>query len=163
MVNFPWEQHLNLNRNPNWQAKEFTKIFLNIMSNFIPHETKKIIPRDNPWITKPLKTMIKKKNRLYKTYKRHGYQQNDKVRLDNFRLECQQAVENAKNEYLTNLGNKLHNRHTSGKIYWKMLNKVINKSKSPKVPPLLVENKLILDCKEKATLFTIFFVNNAHP
>ena len=30
------------------------------MSNFIPHENKKMLPRDNPWITKPLKAMIKK-------------------------------------------------------------------------------------------------------
>ena len=66
MTNFPWEQHLNLNPDPNWQAKEFTKIFLNIMSNFIPHETKKILPRDSPWVTKPLKAMINRKNSLQK-------------------------------------------------------------------------------------------------
>ena len=79
MVNFHWEHHLNQNPDPNWQVKEFTKIFLNIMSNFIPHETKKIIPRDNPWITKPLKAMINRKNRLYKNYKKHGYQAHDRI------------------------------------------------------------------------------------
>ena len=163
MSNFPWNQHLNLNHDPNWQSKEFNKIFLNIMSNFIPHESKKILPRDNPWITKPLKDMIKKKNRLYSNYKRHGFQQNDKIRLDNFRLECQQAIQNAKNAYLRNLGCKLHNNHTSGKIYWKILNKVINRSKAPKVPPLFVENKFILNCKEKATLFTNYFCKQCTP
>ena len=66
------------------------------MSNFIPHEVKKILPRNNPWITKPLITMIKRKNRLYKAYKNHGYREDDKIRLDNFRLECQKAVEDAK-------------------------------------------------------------------
>ena len=40
MSNFPWLQHLNIYSDPNWQTKTFTKIFLNIMSNFIPHETK---------------------------------------------------------------------------------------------------------------------------
>ena len=55
--NFPWLQHLNINSAPNWQTKTSTKIFLNIMSNFIPHETKKITPRDLPWITKPLKVL----------------------------------------------------------------------------------------------------------
>ena len=163
MSNFPWNQHLNLNHDPNWQSKEFNKIFLNIMSNFIPHESKKFLPRDNPWITKPIKDMIKKKNRLYSNYKRHGFQQNDKIRLENFRLECQQAVQNAKNAYLRNLGCKLHNNHTSGKIYWKILNKVINRSKAPKVPPLFVENKFILNCKEKATLFTNYFCKQCTP
>ena len=34
---------------------------------------------------------------------------------------------------------------------------MLNRSKAPKIPPLLVDNKFILDCKEKATLFTNFF------
>ena len=160
---FPWELRLNLNPNPNWQAKEFTKYFLNIMSNFIPHEKKKVQPRDNPWITKPIKAMINRKNRLYKNYKRHGYQLNDKTRLDNFRLECQKAVEDAKKTYLVNLGNKLQSQNTHGKTYWKIINKVLNKSKAPKIPPLLVNNKFILDCKEKAALFTNFFCNQCTP
>ena len=79
MNNVPWKQHLNLNTAPNWQVKEFTKIVLNIMSNFIPNEIKKVLPRDSPWITKPLKAMIRKKNRLYKAYKTHGFQIDDKI------------------------------------------------------------------------------------
>ena len=157
MNNFPWEQHLNLNTDPNWQVKEFTKIVLNIMSNFIPHEIKKVLPRDSPWITKPLKAMIRKKNRLYKAYKTHGYQIDDKIRLDNFRLECQNAIDAAKQSYMASLGNKLHSSHSKGKIYWKILKKAMNKSRAPKIPPLLVDNKFISDCKEKATLFTTFF------
>ena len=60
------------------------------MANFIP-----IIPRDPPWITKPLKTMLNRKN-IFKNYKRNGYKLEDKIRLDNFRKECKEAVENAK-------------------------------------------------------------------
>ena len=59
------------------------------MANFIPNEIKRIVPRDPPWITKPLKTMLNRKNKLFKNYKRHGYTPVDKVRLDNFRKECQ--------------------------------------------------------------------------
>ena len=43
------------------------------MANFIPNEIKKIIPRDPPWITKPLKTMLNRMNRFFKNYKRHDY------------------------------------------------------------------------------------------
>ena len=73
MTNFPWLQHLNLNTDPNWQVKTFTDIFLNIMSNFIPNEIKRFVPHDPPWITKPIKTLLNKKNRLFKNYKKHGY------------------------------------------------------------------------------------------
>ena len=135
MINFPWQQHLNINTDTNWQVKTFTEIFLNIMSNFIPNEIKTFVPRDPPWITKPLKTMLKRKNRLYKSYKRHGYKEEDKVRLDTFRIECQQAVERAKSSYLIKLGNKINDPNTSHKSYWKILNRVMNKCRSPKIPP----------------------------
>ena len=55
------------------------------MSNFIPNEVKKLVPRDPPWINKELKTKLKQKNRFYKNYKKHGYKPEDKIRLDNFR------------------------------------------------------------------------------
>ena len=66
------------------------------MSNFIANETKRFVPRDPPWIIKPLKTMLNRKNRLFKNYKRHRYKKYDKVRLEVSRIECQKAVETAK-------------------------------------------------------------------
>ena len=105
-TSFPWSRHLNLNTNTNWQVNTFTGIFLNIMSNSIPNETKRLVPRDPPWITKPIKTLLNRKNRLFKNYKKHGYKKEDKGRLDIFRMECRQAVETSKLNYLKNLGNK---------------------------------------------------------
>ena len=66
MFKFPLLQHLNINQDPNWQFKTFTNFFLNIMANFIPNEIKRIIPRDPPWITHPLKSMLNRKNRFFK-------------------------------------------------------------------------------------------------
>ena len=157
MTNFPWRQHLNVNTDPNWQVKTFTDTLLNIMSNFIPNETKRFIPRNPPWINKPLKTMLNRKNRLFNNYKRHGYKARDKIRLDAFRIECQQAVETAKLSYLTNLGNKVNNSGTSQKSYWKIINRVMNKCRAPKIPPLLVNNLFILNCREKAQYFNDYY------
>ena len=103
MTNFPWLQYLNLNTDPNWQVKTFTEIFLGIMSKCIPIETKKFIPRDPPWITKPLKTLTNKKNRQFKNYNNNGYKYKYKYRLGAFRIECQQVVESAKLTYLMTL------------------------------------------------------------
>ena len=163
IANFPWRQHLNTNSDPNWQVKTFTKTFLNIMSNFIPNEIKRFVPRDPPWITKPLKTMLNRKNRLYKSYKRHGYKNEDKLRLDTFRIECQQAVENAKSSYLINLGNKVNDPNTSQKNYWKIINRVMNKCRAPKIPPLLMNNLFILTSSLKARYFNDFFSNQCTP
>ena len=103
MTNFPWRQHLNVNTDIKWQVKTFTATFSNIMTNFIPNDTKRIVPRDPPWITKPIKTLLNRKNRLFKNYKKNGYKIEDKDRLDTFRMECQQAVSTAKLTYLKNL------------------------------------------------------------
>ena len=73
MTNFPWFEQLNLNMDINWQVKTFTEIFLNIMSTYIPNETKRFVPRDPSWLTKPIKTMLNRKNRLFKNYKKHRY------------------------------------------------------------------------------------------
>ena len=163
ITNFPWNQHLNINTNPNWQVKTFTDIILNIMSNFVPNEIKKIIPRDPPWITKKLKTMLNKKNRFYKSYKNNGYKIEDKIRLDDFRLECQNAVILAKESYLINLGNKVNNPNTSHKLYWKIIQIVMNKTRAPKIPPLLVNGVFIIISKAKAIYFNEFFSHQCKP
>ena len=72
-----------------------------------------MITRNPHWFIKALKTMLKRKNRLYNKYKRHGYNEEDELRLDTFRKKCQKAVEFAKLTYLSNLGNKLDDPGTS--------------------------------------------------
>ena len=163
MTNFPWHEQLNLSMDANWQVKTFTEIFLNIMSNNIPNETKRFVPRDPPWITKPIKTMLNKKNRLSKNYKKHHYNDDDKVRLDAFRTECHEAVETAKLTYLNNIGNKVNDPSTSQKVYWKIINRVMNKCGASKISPLLVNNMFILNCSEKAKLFNDFFSKQCMP
>ena len=133
------------------------------MSNLIPNETKRFVPCDPPWITKPLKTMLNRKNRLFKNYKKHRYKEENKVRLEVFRIECQKAVESAKLSYLTNMGNKVDDPGTSPKSYWKIINRVMNNCKDPKIPPLLINNRFILDCREKAKLFNDFFSQQCKP
>ena len=140
MTSFLWRQHLNLNTDTNWQIKTFTDVFLKVMSNFIPNETKRFVPRDQPSITKPLTTMLNGKNRLFKNYKKHHYKEEDKVRPDTFRIECQKAVETAKLTYLKNLGNKVNDPSTSQKSYWKIINRVMNNCRTPKILCLLVNN-----------------------
>ena len=108
-----------------------------MISTFIPNEIKKCFPRDPrpPWITNRFETLLNTKNGLYKNYKRHCYKGEDKVRLDAIRIECQQAVEMAKLSYLANLGDKLNNPNTSQKSYWEIINRVMDKCRSLKIPP----------------------------
>ena len=61
MSSFPWVQHLNLNLDPNWQVQSFQDTFLNIMSNFIPNEMRKCIPRDPLGSTNLKKLLLRKR------------------------------------------------------------------------------------------------------
>ena len=65
--------------------------------------------------------MLSRKNRLYKSYKRYGYKEEDKVRLDTFRTECDQAVEEDTLSDLTNSGNKANDPITSQSYIGKLL------------------------------------------
>ena len=163
MTSFPWHQHLDINTDPNWQVKTFTDILLKIMSNFIPNKTKKFVLRDPPWITKSLKAMLNRKNKLFNNYKIPRYKEEDEVRLDAFRLECQNAVETAKLSYLTNIGNKVNNPCTSQKSYWKIVSGLMNKCRVPKITPLLINNQFILNCAEKAKYVSDFFLQQCKP
>ena len=46
----------------------FTKTLLNIIQNFIPHETVVFDDRDPPWMNKEIKKLIIKNNLEFKTY-----------------------------------------------------------------------------------------------
>ena len=83
--------------------------------------------------------------------------------LEVFRIECQKAVESAKFSYLTNMGNKVNEPGTSPKSYWKIINRVTIKCRAPKIPPLHINNRFILDCREKAKLFNDFFSQQCKP
>ena len=65
--------------------------------------------------------------------------------------------------FLKRLGNRLADPSTSQKSYWKIFNKVLNKCKSPKIPPLLVDNKYLINAKLKADEFIKFFSNQCKP
>ena len=84
-------------------------------------------------------------------------------RLDNFRKECQEAVENVKLSYLTNLGGKLHNPNTSGKFYWKIINTLLNKRKVLKFHLSLKTICLLSTVRAKLNLSLIFFPQQCKP
>ena len=78
-------------------------------------------------------------------------------------MECQQAIKSAKLSYLSNLGNKVNDPNTSQRCYWKIINRVMNKCRAPRIPPILVNNMFISNCSEKAKLFNNFFSKQCSP
>ena len=155
---FPWSDVLNKNPDPNWQAETFTEILLNIMTNFIPNETITVKPRNPPWITKPIKTMLNKQSRLLKNFKKHGYKTDEEDRE-----ECKKAIYNSREMYLKHVGINLADPKNSKKAYWKIMNRVMNKCKAPKSLPFSLTINLSSIVKRKLMLSQIFSLFNANP
>ena len=110
-----------------------------------------------------IKKLLRNQKKVYKRYKRNGYKIEDKIICDRIRNECQETIVNAKEKYLRDLGNKLADPTTGQNSYWKFLNKLLNKCKIPKIPPLLVQNRYITNCKDKASFFNNFFSSQCTP
>ena len=55
------------------------------------------------------------------------------------------------------MGNKVNDSGTSQRSYWKIINRVMNKCRAPKIPPILIINQFILNSSEKAQHFNDFF------
>ena len=58
------------------------------------------------------------------------------------------------------MGTKLLDTKSSPKAYWQILNKILNKCRVPRIPPIFWNNKLIINCVEKAQCFNKFFLSH---
>ena len=109
-----------------------------------------------------LKILLRKKNKIYHNYKKHGYKEDDKIRLEAIRTECLESIEAAKLAYLDNLGKDLHESKSTSKNYWKIVHRVMNKSRAPKIPPILDNGIFVLNSIDKAKLFNGSFRKAVH-
>ena len=159
--NFDWCKAFR-NLGINDQVELFTNTLFNIFRNFIPHETIKCTYKDPPWMNKEIKNALRHKNRIYKKYISGGMRQNDKNDLTEISDFVHNLISNTKSSYFKRLGEKLNNPLTKSKTYWTILKRLMNKVKIPTIPPVLVDDTLVTDFKEKAGIFNTFFANQCN-
>ena len=58
------------------------------------------------------------------------------------------------------MGTKLIDSKSSPKAYWQILNKILNKWRVPRLPLIFSNNKLIINCVEKARCFNRLFLSH---
>ena len=99
----------------------FNQTIINILCNFIPHETVLFDDRDPPWMNKEIKKLIHEKKSIFNCFRQNN---NDKQLLD--RLKDLQAqlnflIEKSKGKYYSRLTSKLSGISKSSKTYWSIL------------------------------------------
>ena len=142
---FDWDHHLNLDQDPNNQAKFFNETLLNISKNFIPNEEKIFYPKDPPWLTKTCKNLYQKYKRQYKSFSKRGFPQSDKLRIDELKTEYATLVQTEKVRYTQSLGSAISDPKTGSKKYWTFLKRLINNKVSTIIPPMLHNGLFVTD------------------
>ena len=101
--------------------------------------------------------------RLTKKYFKGGKKDSDLVQINALSNECTKSILEAKEKYISQLSQKLIDPSTEPKTYWKIINRFVNNRKTPIIPLLLVNNKIILNFSENANLFNKFFASQCTP
>ena len=71
------------NSNIDWQVDNFTRKLIQIRNKYIPNKEITIRPKDNPWLDKEVRKLLRKKNRLLKKYKILSENPNQNIKLLN--------------------------------------------------------------------------------
>ena len=135
----------------------FNKIILNFLNNSILHETRICNDKDPLWFNSRIKSLIENKNKLCKNYQRFKSNSQLLSQLNLLPEQLRFLINKSKKYYLARTASKLTNVQKNSKTCWSILNCFLNNKKHPLIPPLLHENKFLIDFKDKAKRFNAFF------
>ena len=143
-------------------ADQMTELFTNklfgIIKANIPNKILRLNDKDPPWITRQVKTAIKRKRRIFRKFMNSGRRLEDWQIFKTVRNETSRLVVNAKNMYYRNLGQKLSDPSNGTKVFWSTMNRLIDQKKNINIPPLLENGLFVTNLEAKANIFNEFFV-----
>ena len=150
-------QRVFLKTSVNEKVVIFNNTILNILSNFVSHETIVCDDKDPPWFNNKIKMLIQAKNAGFNNFHNNNGNSELKRHLVSFQERVKASIESSREKYYYRIVNKLNNTQKNSKSYWSLLKIFLNNKKIPLIPPLFHENRFIIDFKEKAELFNSFF------
>ena len=153
---FDWNQTFQ-NIDVNKQVEIFNSTILNIFKNYVPNEKIIVNEKDPPWITQTIKYRISQIHKLYDSFIYKGKRNADYESVIVATNNLNQLINNSKSEYYNRLSTKLVESNTSSKAYWTILKSLFSNKKIPKILPLFVDDEVISNFQEKATLFNSHF------
>ena len=111
-------------------------------------------------MTQSIRNFIQKKNRAYNTFIRNGQPEDRLEAITNMISQGSKLIEDAKDKYFMKIGRALSNSDTGKKLYWSLINKILNKAKIPIIPPLLEDDIFVMDFTAKAEILMITLVHH---
>ena len=77
----------------------------------------------------------------------------DRAKMQEVRAKLINLIKSSKENFYNNLAKKLNDLSTSNKMYWSVIKTFSNSKQVHVIPPLLINNNLISNFKEKANVF----------
>ena len=133
------------------------KLYRMIKAN-IPSRILSFNDKDPPWITRQVKTAIKRKRRVFRKFMNGDRRPEDWQLFKTVRNETSRLVVNAKEMYYCNLGRQLSDPSNGITTCWSTMNRLIDKEKNINIPPLLENGLFVTNLEAKANVFNEFFV-----
>ena len=118
-----------LNTDVDAHAFIFSNTVLNILDNYIPHETKICDDCDPPWMTTKIKELISQENKLHFRIKKRNNSSLNKQLLHSLQQHLSKSIENAKNKYFFRISKRLKNPNSSTKCYLSLMKTLLNGKK----------------------------------
>ena len=110
-----------------------------------------------------IKSKMKTRKKLYKQYIENGRFESDFMMIETLIPEINDLITSTKDLYYNNLAKILNNPLLQAKTYWSILKTFYNNKKIPIIPPLLIDNKFVIDIQTKANIFNKFFADQCTP
>ena len=90
---------------------------INILCNFIPHETVLFDDRDPPWMNKEIKKLIPEKKHTFNCFRRNNDDKQSLERLKDLQTQLNFLIEKSKEKYYSRITSKLSDIGKSSKTY----------------------------------------------
>ena len=122
---FDWESALKY-IDAHDQVSVFNSTILNIVTNFIPHETITCDDRHPPWMNSFIKNLIRAEENFYK---KTGHKSNNMYHLcafKNLQNHSNQSIPIAEKNYVYRITQRLGDPNTSNNCYWSLLKTLLN-------------------------------------
>ena len=131
---FDWNKAFS-NQSVDNQVQIFNSIILNICSNYIPNKMVVCDDSQPPWMNDHIRAKFEQKNIAYLKFVENGMKENHYQEFVLINHNLCNLIEQSKNDYYTNLGNKLSDNSCNGKKYWTLIKTLFNGKKIPEIPP----------------------------
>ena len=141
----------------------FNKTLMNVFTNFIPNKIITCNDKDPPWINDFIRKKIEWKNQLYRNFNANGKTDNDFYVLREATAIVSKLISDEKSNYYQKLSKKLCDPKTNSKTYWSLLKTFYNGKKVPVIPPIIINNNIVSNIKQKADYFNDFFAQQCTP